>query len=212
MKGKSILHYTNHGLSLLMKRLSISFLFFNNVGLKAFNPKLEPIEVHKYQTNYFSLHRDKKLYLLPDFLYDNYSLINKTIAESPHFELMSLLLHKKPIIHSDYVKRVKNGTLDLRPSYNFTTKFYLSIFERRKKEWEDNKLKPILVTQIKDRYYVLDGKHRASLLKVMNKPIPCICLEDFDIWEYYEVLWKKIENKNSKNFSKHFAFLRENIK
>lgn len=206
MKGQGFVHYKNYGLDLLFKSLSISKTYFNQVGLKVINSTLKQIDVNEYTCRPLNIELDQKLFLLTDFLFDEYTLLNTEIKDSPHYQLMHLLLKNDVIRNSDYIQRVKRGTIDMRPAYNFTDAFYRSLFETRMTEINDNQIKPILLTKINDLYYILDGKHRASLLKLLNKTCPCICIDNFDVKDYYALYWKQIKQRQTQKFKKHLAF------
>jgi len=206
MKAQGFLHYSNYGLDLLFKLFSTSYTYFNNVGLKVFNSKLAKINIKNYSYQHLNILPNQQLFLLPDFLFDEYSLINKEIRQSPHYEFMACLIRNGDIKNSDYIQRAKKGTIDMRPTINYKEVFYRTLFKKRIKEINNNETQPVLLTKINNLYYILDGKHKASLFKLLNKSCPCICIENFDIAKYYERYWKKIKKQHPESFKKHLSF------
>ena len=206
MKASGYLHYRNYGLDLLFKALSISYVYFNKVGLKVFNPRIGNESLDKYYGQQVMLPSNENLYLLPDFLFDNYTLLDTEISDSPHYELMKKLQEGQPILETEYISRSNTGTIDMRPSYKFKESFYRSLWEERMKDVESGTIKPILIVKVRGSNYILDGKHRAALLKLLNLDYPCILLENIDMKLYFDQLWKKIKGKQSGRFKKHMAF------
>lgn len=206
MKGQGFLHFKNYGLDLLFKALSIHYSYFSKTGLKAFNSKQKPVDISKYSYEHIEISPSQQVFLFADFLFDEHTLLQKEIKESPHYELMQVLLQNKSPIRANYTRLAKNGSLDTRPSVNYKEAFYRSIFEMRKKEIEENRIKPALVIKINDLYYVLDGRHQLSLCKLLDKNCPCIYIENFDIKNFYASFWKKIRAEKSKKFKTHLAF------
>ncbi len=206
MKASGYLHYRNYGLDLLFKSLSISHVYFNRVGLKAFNPQIGKDDLEKYFGQDILLSSSEKLYLLPDFLFDDHTLLGREIGDSPHYELMQKLQKRESIQETEYIKRSNTGTIDMRPSYKFKESFYRSLWEDRMKDIENGAIKPILIVKVHGSNYILDGKHRAALLKLLNLDYPCIVLENIDLKLYFAQLWNKIKGKQSGRFKKHTAF------
>lgn len=206
MKAKGFIHYKNYGMELLFKSISAHYLFFNKVGLKEINSSLDKINLDNYKQKSWEAMPEDKLYLLPDFLYDEHTLLGKEIKESPHYGLMNALNNKEEFMNLEYIKRSKKGTIDMRRALNYKTNFYQEMYRMRRAEISGNQIKPILLTKVNDIYYILDGKHRAALLKVLNKSCPCIYLENFNIKQYYAAYWKKIQSQNTNRFKKHMAF------
>ena len=209
MKAQGFLHYKNYGLELIFKSFSISHIYFNNVGLKVFNAPIKRIEIEKYTSFNLNLPAKQEVFLLPDFLYDENTLLKKEISESPHYQLMTSLLNKEELSKNSYVQRAKQGTIDMRPATNFKTTFYKELFSKRMMEIEQNQIKPILLMKLHNSYFILDGKHRVALLKLLDKSYPAICLEDFDIKEYYQKYWERIKHQKSNKFKNHLAFYEE---
>jgi len=206
MKAKGLFHYCYYGVDLIFKAININYTYFNKVGLKVFNSKLKKIEIQNYSYQHLNISPNQQLYLLPDFLFDEYTLLNKEIRQSPHYQFMNCLLLSKEITNSAYVQRAKKGTIDMRHPINYKEEFYRTLFEKRVNEINNMEIEPVLLTKINNLYYILDGKHKASLFKLLDKTCPCIYLENFDLDEYYAPYWKKITAQYSEKFKKHLSF------
>lgn len=206
MKAKGILHHSNYGLELIFKFFSIRYIYFNRVGLKVINSKLKQIDIEHYINKRIDISPSQQLFLLPDFLYDEYTLVNNEIRKTPHYSFMSSLLRGEEILDSEYIQRSKKGTIDMRLCVNYKKEFYRTLFEKRIDQINNNKIKPVLLTKINNFYYILDGKHRASLLFLLNKTCPCIVLDNFDLKEYFKCFWKKIRVRHSGRHEKHLSF------
>lgn len=156
----------------ICKRLHISHIYKTSRGVKGISG-ISPILKVPINNSIITLSA-KDLYLGVDYLCDKYTLLGCPLTESPHFLFMRALKEGKDLSKTDYIRRMKNGTLDARESayiknYNkFQDKYLL-----RDKEVDGEDYPPVLIYQIGSKNYIYDGKHRAALLALKEKPIHC---------------------------------------
>lgn len=116
----------------------------------------------------------RDLYLFVDGLKDKFTLLGKNISDSPHYYLMRLLDNKGDIKGSEYISRLNKGTLDERVAINNKTieKInFLQTFNEKLLKIKNDQYEPILVTNISNKLYIIDGKHRAALCSYLGKSI-----------------------------------------
>lgn len=183
------------------------FVYPTVVGLKNFNLGFLSILKYPYVIEELILEPDR-LYLGPDFLKDAYTLLDVKITDSPHYRYMESLNCNGDIRETDYIKRRKNGTLDWRDCKPINSSFIEKAKQKfiiHKREIEDNKYNPILVYEIRNRYYIFDGKHRASLCALLNKTIKCRVISCNCVTSFYgDYLYEII--KGDPLYSKHDSF------
>lgn len=140
------------------------------------------------------------VFLSFDGLKDQYTLIERSISDSPHVELIRLINSGKDISECDYIKRETNGFLDHRDKQFFGGKIINYHLEKNKK---NNRERLPIVYKLDDKYYVLDGKHRfaSSYLSgddsIKCKEVPCKLVSD---WGYLRKLYSILKKK--KGYSK----------
>lgn len=194
------------------ERLMIFKVTETNVGFKFINVLLiRPTK--KNQTKHeTTIVKPEQLYLSIDFLKDQYTLLGCNIKDSPHFFLMKALMKGDDISNTDYIQRVKRGTLDTRfLQNNIDSNSYIDCFKKRKIEIENGDISPILVYKINGKFYIKDGKHRAALCALLDRPIFVIQLDPNSMIEGVgERVFSEMNKK--KAYSKHFSFYSEMIK
>lgn len=194
----------------LREKLFEHFMIFRvvetNVGYKFVNDSLIRTESSNNVIEPSVIIDPNNLFLGIDFLKDRYTLLGCRINETPHFELMKVMLNDGDINRSDYIKRIKRGTLDARFLYRRIEKsYYQNYFSNRKREIEADDVTPILVYRVNNRYFIKDGKHRAALCALLNKPIHATVIDNSSI---FGNLGKQIieRMKSEKNYSKHLSY------
>lgn len=185
---------------------SIVRFYKTNSGLKNVNASLL-LGYHLYSKIDVRMFDVNELYLGPDFLKDDATLLGCKIIDSPHKDFMMSLHLGKPIMDTDYLHRRLNGTLDWRrgtilPKDN---DFYQRVFIQKKTEVESGGYSPITVYVQGGKYYIFDGKHRAALCAILGLPINCMVVDseiaNSNLWHY---MFSIIENDPS--YSCHTTF------
>ena len=181
-------------------------LFINNSGLKCINQSLSSDYLRSLNVIDEINLNPANLYLGFDGLKDDYTLLDKAIKDSPHFEFVEQLFHKNSYRDTDYYQRFTTGKLDLR--YNQWPRLYdfSALFKSKKEQIESDTYEEVLITKINERYYILDGKHTAALSLVMNKNIRCLLLDNPYHHPFFKSLFKKMK-ADEKNFSENIEFL-----
>ena len=192
----------------ICKRFDISILYQTKVGIKCTNQLLSS-DMFKYfvagETKYVPA---KNLWLAIDGLKDSYSLIGRPVADSPHFELMQLLQEGSDPRHSDYFRRVVDGTLDFRLAKKIGLnyiRFLRKIYSSNIDSIQTENYQAVKVFKVGDKYYIADGKHTAAMCALVGINAKCINVslvvyDSFFWWVYQKML------KNQKSYSKHIEY------
>lgn len=185
------------------------FVYRTSKGIKNFN--LGFLSVLFNPNIYKELLIDSKdLYLGPDYLKDEYSLINLSINDSPHYKLMETLFNNEDVLETDYMFRKRNGTLDWRDITPISSSYINSIknkFKQRLIDIETDCYDPIIVYEYKEKYYIFDGKHRAALCSYLKKPIKSLVVSNDCIRSYTNRIFFEMM-KDDNFYSKHNAFIK----
>lgn len=148
------------------------------------------------------------LYLGPDFLKDNFTLLNCRLLDSPHYSFIDAVNNGANPLNSDYYYRYIKGTLDWRHCQlrSKDPKRFFEKNEKSKKEIEKGEYKPVVVYYWKNRCYIFDGKHRAALCAFMNIPIRCLVVP---ATVALDGVWARLFHivKNSGAYSLHNGFI-----
>lgn len=201
-----IIHYYRRAEEELYKKLHLFRFYFTNFGLKNIGASqlieaisFHGIEVSKLQAN--------QLYLGPDFLKDQYSLLDVSIYQSPHYDFVRAQKNSDDLMKTEYIRRYMAGTLDWRrgtykpTDFNFFHNQYAAITTAI----HDGDCPPIIAYKMGERYYIFDGKHRAAISAMLDVPVNTILVKseiaNAYIWHYMFAL---INGK--KDYSKHIDF------
>lgn len=172
---RTFIYYIYHILERLYERFHIFQVIKTPYGLKNINlryllPSYEIQDVITLEVN--------DLYLGPDFLVDDKTLLNVKIAESPHYGMIESILQNKDLAEVDYFKRFEKGILDWRiPRRKIKdySRYIKATMSNEKKIMEDA-YEPVQVCSISGRYYIFDGKHRAAMCAYKRKKVRCIII------------------------------------
>lgn len=121
--------------------------------------------------------KPEQLYLGFDGLKDEYTLCGTILTESPHYELMGKMNKTgSDFQNCNYILRKKYGYLDglmgcIVDSKQFEA--HRNCFAKSLESIRREKQKEVLVYTVAGEYYILDGKHTASLCAVLGKEIKC---------------------------------------
>lgn len=176
-----------------------------NRGIKNVNASLL-VEQQVDPIKEVTLH-SSSLFLGPDFLKDKYTLLDCCIEDSPHFGLVSALMNEMPIMETEYIHRLLNGTLDWRSPLILPKDkdYFRNKYNRALLDIYSGAYKPIVVYFQGGKYYIYDGKHRAALCALLGKDIRCKVvgsgIANSNIWNYmFSII------KNDKAYSRHTKY------
>lgn len=162
----------------LTRKLHMFVVIYKKVGLKNLNFNLLVDTPSSIETKNIS---PDELYLGPDYLIDEFTLLNCPITKSPHFELIKTISCNGDIKQTDYFQRYVNGTLDWRDVQSPLTDIYkcfINKFNETQKSILEGTYTPVKVYLIDKRYYIYDGKHRAAFCAFKSHPtIKCEVIE-----------------------------------
>lgn len=167
----------------ICERMNALRIIQSSVGYKILNVSLlrssEYNITHNINNDTIVILEPKQLFLSIDLLKDKYSLLGCNILCSPHYNFMVALENEKPLKDTDYINRYKNGTLDARfPHIAKDYAYFKDKYKKMKILVTNNNIEPVSVYKIGTQYYIKDGKHRAALCALLNKPIPCRVLDE----------------------------------
>ena len=155
-----------------------------------------------------------KLFLGPDYLKDKYSLLNRPIAQSPHFDFVKAIKENGDLSSTDYIQRFVSGKLDWRRGstmprdFNYFEKMYFQSLG----EIQSGDYNPVIIYSLGGKYYIYDGKHRAALCSLLGVPVKCMVvgneLANADLW-YYMFSIIKGNSDYSRHTEYHNMYLKE---
>ncbi len=209
-KKNCLKNFVYSKISSLFYRFGLTKLFYSRKGLKFINP-IYGCPKTKSTSPFFI--DPNELFLDPDYLLDEYTLLDTPIIESPHYGLMKAIAENQDISKTDYAKRFVSGTLDGRIAGCLNKKFLTYMcnsYEKRVDEIKSGTYPPV-ITYVKDgKRYIFDGKHRAALCAYMEKNVLCIDAEYAGLADGY-TKWKYTMIKKRKSiFKKTIDFLEKN--
>lgn len=196
-------------LNKLAKILNISVLYQTKTGVKSLNQLMQSRETPALSEFYA---KPQELFLGFDALKDAYSLVDVCIDASPHLGLMQALDEHRNVKQTDYCRRYAAGTLDGRSRVALSSHMLRTFedkFADRRQEIVEECYAPVQVYKCHGRYYIADGKHRAALCVLLDKPIKCAEISDdflqdsFRQWIYRKML------KNKKAYSKNLSLFED---
>ena len=204
---KSIIYIFLHK---FFKLIGFCFYFNNGYGIKCFNKKNINTTQLKGKIKIIDY---KYLYLGFDALDDRYTLIDVNIAMSPHFKLMKDIKFNNDINKSEYIYREKKGYLDGRFERIITRKDiaqHINIFEKNLNFIVQEKYTPVVVYELNKKYYILDGKHRASMCSLVGKKVICKVINKDTLKrdKYIQGIYKMM-TKNDKKYTKNLQHIFE---
>lgn len=158
-----------------------------------------------------------ELFLGPDFLRDDFTLLCTNILDSPHFSLMESLMYGKEIENTDYVRRLLSGKLDWRDCTIMPKdkEYFRKRFNKSFIEIKEDRYKPIIIYNQGKRSFIYDGKHRAALCCLLNVPVRCVVVDNLiahdGVWRY---MFNLLDGDNTyrRHIDYHCQFLTERKK
>lgn len=165
-------------LTIATKKLHIFVVVFKKVGLKNLNFNLltdSPTSSRIILVDF------NDLFLGPDYLVDEFTLLDCPLLSSPHYELIKAISEDRDIRTTDYYDRFLNGKLDWRylqnPKINLENRF-LAKYKETAALLREDAYEPVKVYQVDKKYYIYDGKHRAAMCALNKLPVKC---EEIDV-------------------------------
>ena len=99
----------------IMKKIAVKqhlmVVYRNKFGIKVINPCYYSVKMLNQPV--ISIN-PSDLYFDADYLTDEYTLIDKSVVDSPHYQLMKALSEGTDLIKTDYYNRYSTGYLDER--------------------------------------------------------------------------------------------------
>jgi hypothetical protein len=192
----------------LCSLLHIIKVFETNKGLKNINMR-SVSDIGKVNASEYLELDCNELFLGPDFLKDDYTLLGCSISQSPHRFFMDALLNDSDLYETEYVKRTINGTIDWRrPQKIKDLSYWKSRFTKVYPTVVDDTYSPAVVYYRNGNYYIYDGKHRAALCAALGRKVKCSLIPDNCVTGFYGRYFFEIM-KDKKNYDKHKAFVLE---
>ena len=194
-----------------MKKIAVKqhlmVVYKNKYGIKVINPCCSSVKILYQQDIVIN---PSNLFLDIDYLTDEYTLLDKSIIDSPHFQLMKALDDGTDFIKTEYYKRYSSGYLDERTAVITNKKkqqAIVSTFESRKKAIYREEYDPVLIYERHGKLYIYDGKHRAALCALLGKQVKCRKVES--LLDHDGLVKRKVEmmKSNKELFSKQLRFL-----
>lgn len=154
----------------ICKLCGCTLYFSTKYGVKAYNKNL--FVLSKEDSVNIEIVDIAKIRLGFDALKDSYTHLDKSVENSPHYEMVKLLNEGHDITHCRYVEFELRGMLDGRYELGPLNRLLENHISANKREVDNNY--PI-VYKIDGLYYIVDGKHRiAKELYKGAKTIQCI--------------------------------------
>ena len=191
----------------ILDKLNVIKVYKTKVGIKNFHMNKvasigNPIIIERLYLDV------NDLYLGPDYLKDNYTLLDYKIITSPHYEFLKFLDNDDNIKGCNYVKRLEKGILDWRRKV-FVNKKTINDWKQkykiRKKQIQGDLYESVIVYKYDDKYYIYDGKHRAAMCALLNKKVKCDVVDGNFITSFYPKYLYKL--MNDKDYKKHLKFI-----
>jgi hypothetical protein len=203
--------FNNRCLSLLektFKYFDISAFFFTGTGVKCLNQLISSDQIFLRKTPLQERISLNELHLGCDGLNDSYTLLGRNLADSPHLELVEILMRGEDPVHSEYIFRESNALMHFRNGIPYTK-------ERAKQlqDWFHHRLKTlqfsapqIMLANVSGQYYILDGKHTAAIcLFTKNENLVYWDVTPFLFDSFFFAVCQKMR-KRPLSFKKHLAF------
>jgi hypothetical protein len=160
----------------LAQRAGVAAVYHTPVGVKQTNQLFKGAMIDPYATGEPVAAHPGTLRLGFDALRDQHTLLESTIAESPHLALVRSLLVPDGDPAPTYVERVWRGTLDWRPPQRVSRALvaYIGRMFAARLEAVDRG-EPILVrvAWIAGEAYIVDGRHRAAVAFERGREVVC---------------------------------------
>lgn len=193
----------------LFRRLSCTALIRTKVGIKPLNQIIKSDWLNEVTIikNLIDLEFDR-LTPFPDFLKDKYTLIDTSVSEWPHYDLIRCLDNNLPLNDCEYIKRRENGTLDFRKKFSISKDRLRKVYQKKITAMANDEVFSVKIFLIdNDSYIVADGKHSLAMSVYFKYPnINFELIQNLAFDTYFRWIFDKI--KNDKNFTRHSAFFR----
>jgi len=160
----------------LAQRAGVAAVYHTPVGVKQTNQLFKGAMIDLYATGELVAARPGGLRLGFDALRDEHTLLETTIAESPHLALVRALLGSDGELASSYLERVRRGTLDWRPPQPVSRSLVAYIrrmFAARLEAVDRGDPTVVRVAWIAGEPYIVDGRHRACLAFERGRDVLC---------------------------------------
>lgn len=193
----------------LFRHLTCTALITTKVGVKPLNQIIKSDWYNEVVIikNVIGLEFDR-LTPDPDFLKDKYTLIDTSVSEWPHYDLIRRLDTNLPLDDCEYIKRCQNGTLDFRKKFSISKDRLRKVYQKKITAMANGEVFSVKVCLIdNDSYIVADGKHSLAMAVYFDYPnINCELIQNIVFDTNFRWIFGKI--RNDKDFTKHNDFFR----
>lgn len=204
----NIKYYILRFLEKVCKYFNILIVIPTKVGVKTLNAASFRSDQGQEESGECYYSKGFDLFLGPDFLKDEYTLLDCPLSESPHLGFVKCLSYGKSPKSTDYIKRFYAGTLDGRVGHRTISNF--SVFVEKNKSHREEilagKVAPVKVYEWKGRKYIQDGKHRAALCVLLNKEIPYELIDGKLLFGGVTACMMRVAAEKKHEYSKHILF------
>jgi hypothetical protein len=160
----------------LAYRAGVAALYHTRVGVKQTNQLFKSAMIDAYVTGDRVAVEPAGLRLGVDALRDDFTMLEATVAASPHLALVRSLSAPGHEPASAYLERVRHGTLDWRPPRRVSPALVEGLrrgVTARLEEMERGDPFVVRVAWIDDEPYIVDGRHRAAVAAMCGCAVLC---------------------------------------
>ena len=177
----------------ICKLLNTSLYVENKYGIKVYNKPLSVIS-EQYLSEEITIDA-ASTFLGFDCLRNEYSLVNRSILLSPHYDLISKLYVGQNIDGSDYICRETEGCLDGR--YGIVPANHSEAMNNAITSVESDNYSPAIIYDVCGKWYIFDGKHRLALCALLGLNCRCRTLSrEFFLSDSYTLnVYKRMKHK-----------------
>ena len=160
------------------KRWHVAYFRHTRVGVKGYNvplgsdsPLFRPAPGPEIEVSC------RDLLLGFDGLKDQFTLVDRPIDCSPHAELMRVVGKGHAPDATEYLARTHTGTLDRRRPRRISTTDLRELgrrYQQARDAFRSGISEPVKIARLRERLYIVDGKHRAALAATLTGSVRCV--------------------------------------
>ncbi|MBT5305265.1 MAG: hypothetical protein HON76_04190 [Candidatus Scalindua sp.] len=189
----------------ICRQYDISLLYQSKAGIKYTNQFVSSDMFDYFISSDTMLLSTEDLHFGVDFLKDPYTLLACPVRNTPYFELMRMFQSGCDITHSDYMVRAAKGTLDTRSALTVSSDWLKKKYNKKIKTIQAGVYEPIKVYKVRDKYFIADGRHTASVCALIGVNPKCVEVSKLVYDSYFWWIYRKML-KHKNNYGKHIKF------
>ena len=192
------------------RRLHLAYLRHTKVGVKGYNVPLRsssPLFLEAQRSEVEVPCRD--LLLGFDGLKDQFTLVDRPVDCSPHAEFMRAVAEGHKLDTTEYLARIHTGTLDRSPARHIGTKQLRELcrrYQRAMEAFRTGTSEPVKIARLRERLYIVDGKHRAALAATLSGSVRCVDASNVFRDSYYAWVARMMDERPNE-YSRQRRFL-----